>query len=108
MQELIPVVGGKPDVPSPFADDFDLIPVGCDGTVAPSRRYSTHCLHRLYRIETDIPVELTILYPDFILMDKDFCRQNEPVNEQNKRGCGEKNDRCDTKSMHGHGRYPML
>ncbi len=61
MQELVPVIQRQPDVPSPFADDFDLVPVGCNGTVAPSRGYSTHSLNRFYRIETDIPVELAIL-----------------------------------------------
>jgi hypothetical protein len=29
MQEWVPVIRRQSDVPSPFADNFDLIPVGC-------------------------------------------------------------------------------
>jgi hypothetical protein len=53
-------------------------------------------------------VELAILYPQFISVDKDFGRKNEPVNEQDKRGCGEQYDGSHIKSVRRHGRYSLL
>ena len=99
IQELIPVIGGKPDVHLAFAEDFDLISVRGHGTVAPHGRHSFGGLHRLDRIEADIPVKLTVLDPYSVLQDINLRGENEPVDEKDKGPCGEQHDRGDMKPV---------